>query len=76
MWPILSLICNLTNPLNTVYACACKCVCSLITCKHPDECKKKKLLSSIKKLFSVPQSGFSSVPKHSLMEHDSSLVPR
>lgn len=28
-----------------------------------------------KKSFSVPHSGFSSVPKHNVMEHGSSLVP-
>lgn len=28
-----------------------------------------------KKMFSVANSGFSSVPKHNVMEHDGSLLP-
>ena len=54
--------------------CVCVCVWSCITCKCADECRMG-LLSGLKKVFSVPHSGFSSVPKHNVMEHDSSLVP-
>lgn len=52
----------------------CVRVWSCITCKCSDECRMR-LLRGLKKVFSVPHSGFSSVPKHNVMEHDSSLVP-
>ena len=53
----------------------CVLVWSCMDCKCPDECKMG-LLSGLKESFQYAPIWFSSVPKHNLMEHDSSLVPR